>query len=309
MNWFHDYEEKLSDVFQDCEQIISRFPDPLNSQGLAYLHHFNVFESESHKNYICYLLPYWMQESCRLTDNECRQMSRGNVYLMLYFFIQDDLMDKPTASPSMLPLANLLYIEFLNIYRSLFPGQSSFWNFFNKYITEWADSVSNELTEDYFLENKVKVAHKASPLKLSSTAALLLSDQEDYVTNLEEILDYVLLSLQMLDDYEDWEADLKEGSYNCLLSLTGRQLQKAAGTVTPEEVRAFIFTGGGLKHYLHIALTHNIKLREFRPVLPYLLSFHEGMTDNLQKLYASIEAEKKILQGGGLAYWLSKNMN
>ncbi|WP_410513678.1 hypothetical protein PaeBR_04380 [Paenibacillus sp. BR2-3] len=149
MNWFHDYEDELRLVFQGCSQIISQFPEPLNFQGLSYLSHFNVFETGSHKNYICYLLPYWLQESCRLTPGDCRQMSKGNVFLMLYFFIQDDLMDKPiTSSPSKLPLANLLYVEFLNIYRFFFPGQSSFWTYFNRYIMEWADSVSNESTQD-----------------------------------------------------------------------------------------------------------------------------------------------------------------
>lgn len=117
-----------------------------------------------------------------------------------------------------LPLANLLYVEFLNIYRILFPEPSAFWILFNRYIMEWADSVSNENTSDYFLNDRVKIAYKASPLKLSSTAALLMSGKSDLVPQAEELIHSVLLTLQMLDDYEDWKEDLSAGNYNCLLS-------------------------------------------------------------------------------------------
>ncbi|KGE19227.1 class 1 isoprenoid biosynthesis enzyme [Paenibacillus wynnii] len=309
MNWLHDYEEELRIVFHDCRHIISQFPDPLNAYGLSYLHHFNVFETESHKNYICYLLPFWFQENGRLTAQDCRQMSIGNVFLMLYFFIQDDLMDTSTTSAfSTLPLANLLYIEFLNIYRSYFPGKSPFWTYFNRYISEWAESVSNENREDYFRVEQVKVAYKASPLKLSSTAALLLSDQDTLIPQSEEMLHYVLLTLQMLDDYEDWKEDLEEGSYNCLLSLTRQELNCDKDSLTQADVKEFIYTNRGLERFTQIAWDHHNRLLGYSLKVPNLLDFHHRLTNNLMQISAAIETEKKLLQSGGLHYWLSKNM-
>jgi len=310
MDWFHHYEQELALVFKECAQTLACFPEPLNSQGLVYLTHFNVFEEASHKNYICYLLPFWQQESCRITSEDCRQMAKGNVFLMLYFFIQDDVMDHPTETASArLPLANMLYIEFLNIYRAFFPGESTFWGYYNRYIAEWAESVSNERNQDYFLNDQIRLARKASPLKLSSTAALLMSGQDILVPQSEKLLDDVLLTLQMLDDYEDWEEDLEQGNYNSLLGLAQHQRQTGTGTLTPEEMRDFIFTAGGLEQYARIALEHQGRLPEMELKIPHLLAFQQDLTDSLQQISRSLEADKQLLRQGGFAYWLSKHMN
>jgi len=310
MDWLNDYEKELRLVFQESRKIISEFPEPLNSQGMSYLEHFNVFNAESHKNYICYLLPFWLQKSCGLSAEITRQMSMGNVFFMLYFFIQDDLMDSNESTTyERIPLANLLYVEFLNIYRLLFPNDSSFWTSFNRYIAQWADSVSNETTSDYFLNDRIKIPYKASPLKLSSTAALLLSGKDSLVPQSEEMIDSVLLTLQMLDDYEDWNVDLSEGSYNCLLSLTRSYLSTdKATTLTSKEVEFFLFTANGLRTYAELAQDTHRKVMASSLDIPHLLAFHSMLVTNLQQISDSIEAEKQLLQGGGLFYYLSKNI-
>lgn len=312
MDWLNDYEDELRLVFLESKRIISEFPEPLNLQGMSYLEHFNVFNAESHKNYICYLLPFWLQKGCGLTSEIIRQMSLGNVFFMLYFFIQDDLMDsKESSAYERLPLANLLYVEFLNIYRLIFPHDSSFWCSFNRYISEWADSVRNESTSDYFLNDRIKVAYKASPLKLSSTAAFLLSGKDYLVSEAEEIIDSVLLTLQMLDDYEDWKEDLSEGSYNCLLSLTRNQLQgdRDAAILTSQEVEFFLFTANGLHTYTQLAQDTHTKVKASSLDAPHLVAFHSMLVNNLQQITDSIEADKQLLQNGGLYYWLSKNIH
>ncbi|MNC14674.1 hypothetical protein D3C75_624610 [compost metagenome] len=237
-------------------------------------------------------------------------MSAGNVVLMLYFFLHDDLMDNRQSAPAeVLPLANLLYVEFLDLYRPLFPPASPFWSFFRRYITEWADSVAGEASGDYYWNDRSRIARKASPLKLSSTAALLLSDKPSFIADSEEMLEAVLLTLQMLDDYEDWEEDLAEGSYNCLLSLARHHLQQHTAVLTPEAVKDFIFTTGGLAQYTATAVGNHERLLSGRISIPGLTAFHQMLVDNLLQIAAAIEAEKVLLQGGGLRYWLSKNMN
>jgi hypothetical protein len=308
MDWLHEYDEELRAVFNDASVIITGFPEPLRTQGLAYLHQFNVFKAGSHKNYICYLLPFWLRSEYGLTSKQVHQMSLGNVLIMLYFFLQDDLMDsKEPAAAEQLPLANLLYVEFLHIYRPLFAPDSSFWSYFKRYLFEWADSVAGESSSDYFLNDRVKIAHKASPLKLCSTAVLLLSDHAFLIADSEEMLHKVLITLQMLDDYEDWEQDLAEGSYNCLLSLARCQLQEGQGPLTAGKVKDFIFTEGGLASYAETALSNHSKLAEYRLKAPHLVAFHHVLVQNLQHIAAAIEAERQLLQGGGLSYWLSKN--
>lgn len=309
MDWLQNYEEELHAVFQECRGIISGFPEPLSAQGLAYLEQFDVFQAHSKKNYICYLLPFWFQSECSLSTQETRQMSAGNVILMLYYFLQDDLMDnKLSSSAELLPLANLLYVEFLELYRPLFPPESPFWYFFKRYITEWAGSVAGEAAGDYYWNDRSRIACKASPLKLSSTAALLLSDKRSFIADSEEMLQTVLITLQLLDDYEDWEEDLAEGSYNCLLSLARHQLQKEADALTSGDVKDFIFTKGGLALYTEAAAGNHERLLSGRLKISGLTAFHLMMVHNLQEITIAVAAEKELLQGGGLQYWLAKNM-
>ncbi|WP_379154380.1 hypothetical protein [Paenibacillus sp. sgz5001063] len=310
MDWLHDFDEDLRLVFQDCSNIISGFPEPLRTQGLSYLDQFNVFSAGSHKNYICYLLPFWLRDGYGLTDDEVRQLSAGNVFCMLYFFIQDDLIDSSLdRAAGKLPLANLLYVEFLNRYRPLFPADSLFWLCFNRYILEWAESMAGEAHGDYFRNDRLKISHKASPLKLTSTAILLYSGNAPLITEAEEVLHTALLTLQMLDDYEDWEQDLDGGSYNCLLSLASGHFNLQREALTKEQVKEYIFTTGGLAEYAGTAVSNHRKLEQCRLNVPHLLSFHQMMVKNLQHIAATIEAEKKLLQQGGLSYWLSKHIN
>jgi len=310
MDWLNDYEEELRLVFQESRKIISEFPEPLNVQGLTYLEHFDVFNKDASKNYICYLLPFWLQEGSGLTTEITRQLSLGNVFIMLYFFIQDDLMDSNDASAyEKIPLANLLYNEFMNIYRPLLPTDFYFWSSFNRYITEWANSVSNERTSDYFLNDHIKISHKASPVKLSSTAVLLLSDKASFVPQSEEIIDSVLLTLQMLDDYEDWKEDLAEGSYNCILSLTRSSLPlDHEAIITSKEVEYFLFTANGLRSYLELAQNTHNKVIALGLNIPHLVQFHSMLIDSLQEISDSIESDKQLLLNGGLHYLLSKNV-
>ncbi|MBW4084412.1 hypothetical protein [Paenibacillus sp. S150] len=309
MDWLHDYDDELRLVFQDCSGIISGFPEPLRAQGLSYLDQFNVFSAGSHKNYICYLLPFWLRDGYGLTDAEVRGLSAGNVFFMLYFFIQDDLMDSSKDSAARkLPLANLLYVEFLNRYRPLFPSDSLFWLCFNRYILEWAESVAGEAYGDYFLNDRLKLSHKASPLKLTSTAILLYSGNAALIPEAEDLLHTVLLTLQMLDDYEDWEEDLAEGSYNCLLSMACNHANASQETLTQTQVKDFIFTAGGLAAYAGTALANHMKLADHQLDAPHLISFHQFMVKNLQHMAAAVEAEKQLLQNGGLNYWLSKHL-
>ncbi|MCE3198993.1 hypothetical protein K3T49_05065 [Paenibacillus sonchi] len=309
MDWLHDYDKELRLVFQDCSSVISGFPDSLRIQGLSYLEQFNVFSTGSHKNYISYLLPFWLRDGYGLTEAEARGLSAGNIFCMLYFFIQDDLMDSDNSASRMLPLANLLYVEFLNKYRPLFPPESLFWLCFNRYILEWAESVAGEAHGDYFRNDRLKISHKASPLKLTSTAILLHTGNASLIPEAEDILHTVLLTLQMLDDYEDWEQDLAEGSYNCLLSLAGHHTGIDQVALTKAQVKDYIFTKGGLAAYAGTALDNHKKLENCRLNAPHLIAFHQFMAENLQQMAAAIEAEKQLLQGGGLGYWLSKHMN
>ncbi|OAB45959.1 hypothetical protein [Paenibacillus glacialis] len=308
MPWYKDFEKELAQVFMESQRIVATFPPPLNHKGLSYLNKFDIHQEDSSKNYICYLLPFWLKEITHLKDADCVKLSVGNVFAMLYFFIQDDIMDnKTTLDRDQIPLANLLHMQFLEIYRSYFPSDSLFWAYFHQYIIEWTDSVSNEHQQDYFRTNIIMTARKASPLKLSSTGALVLSGQSELISTLTNFIDHVLITLQMADDWIDWMDDWEEGNYNGLLSMINEESHRDE-PLTLDLIKNAIFVRGVMKRYTDIASANHTYIQTLELNLPYLISFHKTLIDHLIKDANQIEEDKLLQEKGGLYYWLSKNM-
>lgn len=312
MNWFKPFEDDLAAAFAVCEARLSELPAPLNEIGLSYLRKFDVFEQDSSKNYICYLLPFWMKELTELPADVYRHLSAANIIGMLYYFIQDDIMDTPhdsqssTDSKHQLALANLLYYEFLTSYQPYFPANSDFWSYFKNYTHEWSEGVIHETQDDYFKHNPTKIAKKAAPVKLGSTAALLLSDQAGLIPRTNDVMDHVLLTLQMMDDWTDWKQDLADGSYNCLLSLIKSELGRPGDTnLTLTEVQEAIYINNALKPYADIAAATHAHLLSIDIDAPHLIFFHQTMVDELQAEANHIENSKETLSFGGLNYYLS----
>lgn len=77
-------------------------------------------------------------------------------------------------------LGHLCYIEYERVYRELFPSCSPFWHAFNRYSAEWAEAVSMEQEQDFFQSERIKIAHKASPVKLSAVEPLILAERIIY---------------------------------------------------------------------------------------------------------------------------------
>lgn len=312
MNWFKPFEDDLAAAFAVCEARLSELPAPLNEIGLSYLRKFDVFEQDSSKNYICYLLPFWMKELTELPADVYRHLSAANIIGMLYYFIQDDIMDSPhdsqssTDSKHHLALANLLYYEFLTSYQPYFPANSDFWSYFKNYTHEWSEGVIHETQDDYFMHHPIMVAKKAAPVKLGSTAALLLSDQAGLIPRTNDVMNHVLLTLQMMDDWTDWKQDLADGSYNCLLSLIKSELGRPRDTkLTLTEVQEAIYINNALKPYAAIAAATHAHLLSVNIDAPHLISFHQTMVDELQAEANHIENSKETLSFGGLNYYLS----
>ncbi|WP_261302163.1 hypothetical protein [Paenibacillus andongensis] len=308
MNWFNAHEKDLADVFAEAEGIISAFPAPLDHLGLAYLATFDGRKEDSTKNYICYLLPYWMKDISELPPESMNKLSLANVFVMLYYFIQDDIMDSAKGEhKDKLPLANLFHMQFLAIYREMFPTGSPFWNYYETYVTEWSEAVSNEQQSDHFHQDIDKVAKKASPVKNASTGALLLSNQAHLIPVVTEAVEQTLITLQMLDDWADWEEDLEEGSYNCLLASMRKQLQLSTDSpISPEMVKQQLYVHDFLDFYGQIATTHHAKLLGLQISMTQMINFHDSLVQNIQKVALEIKENRKMLTLGGFYYFLSK---
>ena len=216
-----------------------------------------------------------MEDICELTAEEFNKLSLANVFVMLYYFIQDDIMDAAKGEhASKLPLANLFHVQFLSIYRELFPSNSPFWSYYETYIIEWSKSVTNELQSDYFHNDKMQIAKKASPVKNASTGALLLANQAHLLPAVTAAVEQTLVTLQMLDDWADWEEDLVEGSYNCLLASIRQHLNlTTTDELTPEMVKQQLYVHDYLAVYAKIADSHHEHLLSLSVRMEQIVSF------------------------------------
>ncbi|WP_141502602.1 hypothetical protein [Paenibacillus luteus] len=306
MEWYTRYKEVLEQVYRQAEARITLFPEPLNRIGLAFADKFNPVKHESGKDYICSLLPFWVKEPSGISESECEQLTLANVYGMLYFFIQDDLMDHAPTShwKEQLALGNLLMLEMFRVFRGLFPSDSPFWNYYNGYVTTWSDSVINEDRHDYFINSPIRTAGKAGPVKIASTGALLLSGREDLIEKLESAIDIVLMTLQMSDDYADWKEDLAEGSYNGLLAMIAAE-QPTGTALTEKDAENAIFIRGCMKRYVQLAIDNHKKLIAMEAGASELIDFHGYMVNHLNHVSETIDTNKRLLLKGGFNYFLA----
>ncbi|MNW34859.1 hypothetical protein D3C74_118460 [compost metagenome] len=310
MKWYTTYKDELETVFAEARERINLFPPSLRNQALQYMDRFDPLQEDSTRNYICYLLPYWLRDLTGLSHDAYRRLALGNVFVMLYFLLQDDVIDSPGEDcRTQLVLANLFLTESLDTYRHDFPTDSAFWEYYRIYVHEWADSVAGELTKDDFQQDRRKVALKASPLKLASTGALILAGKEAFIPAITDMTDDALVVLQMSDDWADWSEDLEAGDYNCLLSLISAENGHSyMEGLEAQQVEQAVFLHDALKRYAYIAVDIAEQLRQAEPVIPDLYQFAEEIARELLQEAEALELGKQRLQRGGLEYWLSRHL-
>lgn len=310
MKWLSPYEQELDLAFTEAETILATFPESFRVPALEYLDKFHVLKEKRSKNYICYLLPFWLQEHVGLSPADVRRFTVANIFGMMYYHLIDACMDEPeTVIIRQLPLAEFIHLEFIRIYSGYFPGETVFWNYFKQYVSEWAEAVSGERTSDYYHDDPVRMGHKAAPVKLTIAGSLLLANREAEIPRLEQAVDTVLVTLQLLDDWQDWEKDLHEGSYNALVSIVQAELKiPYERRPAPEEIRQAITVHNVLATLAQHADCNHESLIDLKDLVPGLYDFHESLLENLRAGAREIDTERTLLQGGGLEYWLSKNM-
>ncbi|RTE09336.1 class 1 isoprenoid biosynthesis enzyme [Paenibacillus whitsoniae] len=308
--WLTKHEMSLGRVFKAVTERVRQYPAPLDQLGLSYAAKFDVGQEGSSKNYVCYLLPYWMEDVGELPSETQDKLAIANIFIMLYYFIQDDIMDSSKGEHrEKLPLANLFQLDYMAIYRELFPASSPFWNYFDTYVQEWADSVTNEGSRDDFHGDKLRIARKASPVKNASTGTLLLTGQAHFIPEVTAAVELALVTLQMLDDYADWEEDLEEGSYNCLLASIRRKLGlMPADELSVEAIKQQIFVLDHLDAYHEVAAAHHEELIHKPARMEQLYKFHHSLVHNLENIAQEIKEQRKLLISGGFFHFMSKSV-
>jgi hypothetical protein len=267
MDVIRDFDAESERLLDACLQRISTYPPALRRPALARLEdHWSLKQRRPHAFHIAYLLPFWLEEPFSLDRDGCRFAGLGNVFLVLYFMLQDALMDDGPGEPQgdLQSLGTFFFLDVLAPYRNLFGSDSPFWGRFEEYVAQWGASVAWERQwhrrqERAFEEGDLlRLARKAAPLKIPCAALCMLAGREEAIGFLECMVDNLMLTFQLRDDLQDWHGDLRQGRFTYFLKrvLAHRGLDPCA-PLTETDVEKALFAGAVLDESLSLTARHN----------------------------------------------------
>ncbi|MDO3408490.1 hypothetical protein QWJ34_01780 [Saccharibacillus sp. CPCC 101409] len=296
--------KEMERVFGACRETIGGFPPPFAESGVRYLDAFDPSRSDGSNNYICYLLPYWLREAAGAKIEDCRRIAEANIFGMLHFHLQDKRMDRREGlDRTHIALSQLLSAEMTLRYSALFRSPARFQDSLRRYTAEWAEGLASERSGDPFFDDPHRVSARSAPLLLCP-AVLFETRPEQLAAALRAVRE-TLVTLQMADDWADYAEDLREGGYNCLVSLHRRELGSGRDAPVDEaSVSRAVYAGGLLGRYAELAAGRQAGLEPYRSDFAGLVEFHAALAGDLERIAAGIEAEKQHLSMGGLDYWL-----
>ncbi|EFM10425.1 conserved hypothetical protein [Paenibacillus curdlanolyticus YK9] len=332
-SWFTDYKDSLSTVAAQVAERIQAFPEPLASAGSEYWRAYNPLEQGSTKNYICYLLPLWTNESCNLSEDKVERLTTSCIFAMLYFFLLDDRADRqPTDKLSAISPAHavaltaLFHDEMMRLFQSEFPADSLFWTLYRRYLSEWAIAVATEQEQRLPYGSisepaeAFNFANKSAPVKLAAACIAIAAGKEHWIPSFEAAINRILLTLQMMDDWMDWEEDWEQGSNSNMLIIHLNQRYHASlpidqprAPLDRKQLEDELYLKSGLRSFATIAsdahqslLENSISEPELEKTIMHVHSFHETLTKQLNDVANQIEQNKLSLMHGGIFNFLSK---
>jgi hypothetical protein len=170
-------------------------------------------------------LPYWLADHFGLAWERCRALALGNLYGIVAFLSLDGLMDddRPgTDDRAWVAVGTLFNLQIVRHYQALFPSDSRFWALVERYWAEWAEAALWEPeqgpTRRPFDQGALRrAARKAAPLKICPSGIALLAGRAELIPALEEAVDMMHVTMQLLDDLHDWREDLRHRRHNAFL--------------------------------------------------------------------------------------------
>jgi hypothetical protein len=107
-------------------------------------------------------------------------------------------------------------------YQALFPSDSRFWALVERYWAEWGEAALWEPEQGptrrpFDQESLRRAARKAAPLKICPSGIALLAGRAELIPALEEAVDMMHVTMQLLDDLHDWREDLRHRRHNAFL--------------------------------------------------------------------------------------------
>lgn len=304
MDVVRDFDAECEWLLDACLERISTYPQALRQPARARLQdHWSLEQKRPHAFHIAYLLPSWLAEPFSLGRDGCRKVGLSNIFLVLYFMLQDALMD---ASPDedqgdLQPLGTFFFLDVVAPYRRLFGSDSPFWGRFEEYVAQWGVSVTWERQwhrrPERTLEegDLLRLARKAAALKIPCAALCMLAGREEAIGFLERMVDHLMLTFQLRDDLRDWHEDLAQARFTYFLTrvLAHRGLGPSA-PLTETDVEKALFAGAVLDESLSLMARRNRLALESVSTLdaPYLKAYIALLDQSDEQLREEIAARR-----------------
>jgi len=313
MNESERYRDEIAHIFAEASEEIAALPAELAELGQDLLARSNPLRNGGQANRISYLLPYWMGEHIGSPIELCRDLAVGNIFAMLHFFLLDDAMDGGTSRSKAglrrsLALGQLLYGLFQKRYSRRFSNGSPLWDYYRKYVEEWASAVHSEASVPMNPCDAGQLARKAAPVKVCAAGLLLDAGQPVRIPDTEQAIDLALAVLQLSDDWADWREDLPESNRNAFLSLVREKLSLHTEDLLDERsVKRATYHYQCVDRLAEIAEDYVERAMNIPNAPKRLISFQNTIARSLRiEAFEVEESTRKLALGGGIDYLLSE---
>jgi len=311
MEWIDRYRDEIAAIFEDAARETDSYPPPLDELGRAWVNRLDPARG-ARSNYIGYLLPYWIREETGVELAACRGLAAANIHALIHFFLLDDVIDTGPAMAQAdiregLVLGQLFQASFQKGYSRHYAPDSPLWGHYQRYLAEWAHAIREETVRPADPDNPGQLAGKSSPVKLSAAGMLLQAGRHEQLAGLEEAVDLTLATLQLSDDWADWQEDLAAGNDSAFLLLARRCLSlEPHEPLDEQQVKRAIYHRGCLDRLAEIVEGYCARTALLPHAPEMLVSFHSALAAGIREDARSVrERTKQLLEGGGFDYFLS----
>ncbi|PLT48003.1 hypothetical protein B8V81_0135 [Paenibacillus pasadenensis] len=304
-------------VFAQAREGTAACPEPLCGILRQLIDRADPSAREGGANFIAYLLPVWTGEQAGLRPDVSRELAVGSVYMMLHYFLLDDVMDGDEIGlgpKEALAAGQLLHSLFLERYERAVPGTAELWSRYRAYTGEWAQAVSQEGRHRAEPQDAAALAAKSAPVKIGAAAVWLAAGRPERIAGAEQAAELALASLQLADDWSDWRDDLAAGEErsNAFLTLARRALEPALPEEQPLEerlVRRAAYQFGAVERLAKLARDHREELEERLEAPPGLAGFHQAVLAGVEADARKMrQTASKLAVEGGFSHFLSNRL-
>jgi hypothetical protein len=207
-------------------------------------------------------LPYWLGQRFDLPPEVVRCLVRSNVLGLAYIHLQDALNDgelRAIPAEQAPLLSTALFHRWLRQYVALFGANRLFWDQFDRYVDEWLCATSaGEAAQlsgigDLNPVALLALAHRGAPLKACCAAVCLLAGRTHALSALTGAVDQLLAGAVLLDQLQDWQADLASGRHNAFIAFVSPLPQtRSRRAANNSRVLDALYVGEGVGPYFEI---------------------------------------------------------